>query len=797
MAKRSNARWSWTGNALLLTAMAASAQAQAATTPGTGRIDVAAARIGAPVRLYLEVVLNQMPQPQLVPFEAREGRLHADAVTLRGLGFRLPGAGDHDTVALDAIPGTRVRYDAARQRVEIDAPLSQLALGTTALGTHGGHAPVAAQSAPGVLLNYDLYASDTGTASSLTAASELRVFGLGHGVLSNTAVARGIRGDRDGDGRGWRGDSVRLDTRWDLSFPGPAVTLTVGDAFTGFLDWTRPVRIGGIQLGRNYALQPYRVTAPLPGFLGEASVPSDIELYIDGIRQYSGSAPAGPFQVNAVPGITGAGLARVVVTDAYGRVRTLEFPFYSTQRLLARGLSDWSVSLGAVREDYGIRSFSYAGDPVASGSFRYGASDHFTLETHAETSAGLVHAGVGGAWLLGMAGVLGASHARSAHDGARGSQSALGYGWNNHRYNLSLDSRRTRGDYRDIASLHGPRPPTRNERVVAGITTGAAGNVSLSYLRLDHADPDIDRARYAGLSWSRSFAGRWSAHFTYNRNLDDADDRSLHLGVLVPLGDTRQLGASWQRDRDRDTAMLDLARPIPGDGGFGWRVQGRAGDRDDGGLVEAGWLGDHARVGAGVMRFGDSRHTYAQASGSLVRMGGHTFAARNVHDAFAVVSTDGHAGVPVKLENRVVGHTDARGMLLVTPLNAWQRNKLSIDPMDLPADVRVAEVDQLATPRDRAGARVRFQVTPVRAAVLVLHDEHGQPLPVGSRVRTADGREAVVGYEGEAYLEGLQAHNHIHVRHTGRGCVIAFDYPETAAAALPRIGPLRCLGPLP
>lgn len=787
--RRSNARWHWIPSLLLLAAAAPPVPAQTARVPpahGSGISGTLAAE--QPLRLYLEVILNQTRMPQLVPFEYRDGRLHAETGTLRGLGFRLDSQPEGALLALDAIPGTEVRYDASLQRVAIDAPLSQLAFDTTVLGARDASAPAATQSAPGALLNYDLYAADSNSGRSLTASSELRIFGLGRGVLSNTAVTRSIRGT----GEDWRGDSVRLDTRWELSFPGPAITATLGDTFTGFLDWSRPVRIGGIQIGRNYALQPYRITTPLPEFLGEATVPSAVELYINGIRQYSGSTPAGPFQLSTVPGVTGAGNAQLVVTDAFGRVRSLDFPFYSTQRLLARGLSDWSLSLGAVREDYGLRSFSYAADPVASGSYRRGISDRFTLEAHAEASENLAHAGVGGVWLLGMAGVLNASHARSSLDGAHGSQTAVGYGWNNQRFNISLDSRRTHGDFRDIASLHGLPPATRSERAVAGFTASAVGNLSLNYVRLDQPGDDLDASRYAGLFWSRSFAGAWSAHLSVNQNLDQDHDRSLYLGVLLPLGRDHQASTSWQRDRGRDQFVVDLARPVPGDGGHGWRLQGRGGDSGGGGLAEIGWQGEYGRLGAGMSRFGDNRHTYAQASGSLVRMGGATFASRDIHDAFAVVSTDGHAGVPVMLENRVVGQTDRRGKLLVSRLNAWQRNKLSIDPMDLPADVRTVEVERIATPSDRSGVHVRFEVAPVRAAVVVLHNAAGRPLPLGSRVRVGDRHEeAITGYDGETYLEALGGHNRLRVSTPQGACSVEFDYPESSTA-IPRIGPLHC-----
>src|SRR5690606_36213308 len=149
-----------------------------------------------------------------------------------------------------------------------------------------------ATSSFGALLNYDLYASHDGDVGSVSAVTEVRAFGLGSGVFSNTAVSRSFEVPEAGS----RNESVRLETSVEWSFPESAVTVTVGDTFSGFLGWTRPVRMGGIQVGRNYGLQPYRVTTPMPQFLGEVSVPSTVELYVNGMRQYSGSLPTGPFE---------------------------------------------------------------------------------------------------------------------------------------------------------------------------------------------------------------------------------------------------------------------------------------------------------------------------------------------------------------------------------------------------------------------------------------------------------------------------------------------------------------------
>jgi outer membrane usher protein len=773
------------GEALLPAALAAAAgPAGAAALLAGNAPDIE----GEP--LYLEVTINHARTPVLAAFVLRDRRFFASAITLRLLGFRIDE--DDRPRALDEIPGAVVRYDEATQRLDIDAPLAQMALPVTVLNRPEDITPVAADSPPGLLANYDLYASRQQRDDTLVASVDTRLFGLGDGVLDNTAI---LRATRTGDTLGWRGDSVRLDTRWTVSFPSSAVELTLGDTYSGFLDWTRPLRLGGVTVGRNFALQPYRITAPLPTFLGEATVPSSVELYVNGLRQYGGELPPGPFQLSAVPGLDGTGMARIVVTDAFGRTRAMDMPFYATQRLLAKGLSDWSISVGTVRKDYGLRSFEYASDLVGSGTLRYGISDRFTFEGHAEGTSGMTVAGAGGVWLLGRGGVLGASLAGSTATAGTGTQTAVSYQWNDGRFNVALDHLHSHGDYRDVASRYGPLPARTRQRVLVGHTSQRLGSLSLTWVKLE--SPHAPASRYAGAFWSRSFAGGWAAYFSLNQNLDDHRDRSAVLGVSIALDDVHA-SASWQRNGTRDSGVADVSRPVPGDGGFGWRVQARGGDTGGGGLAEAAWINDAGRFGLGVASSDGDGEAYATAAGALVLMDGHAFAARRIDDAFAIVSTDGVANVPVKLENRPIGHTDADGKLLVTPLNAWQRNKLSIDALALPANLRIGEVDQTTTPRTRAGVRVRFELAPLRAAVLVLHDAAGRPLAVGSTVHAdgSDSGDAMVGRDGETYLEALQPHNALRVQTPDGACRVAFDAPATDAI-IPRIGPLTCLPDAP
>lgn len=734
--------------------------------------------------LYLEVRLNGRDTGRIAHFDERTGKLYARTATLRQLGFVLPDDAV-DPLAPADLQDVEVDYQSTQQRVAIQAAPRWLAYETTRLNAPEERVPQT-DGATGLLLNYDVRGARDGDATRLDAGTELRAFASRAGVFSTTQIHRlSDRADA-----GWGGESVRLDSHWQLAFPDSMLRLTVGDTTTGALDWTRPTYIGGVQIGRDFGLQPDRVITPLPAFFGEATVPSTVDLYIGGMRQYSGSVPPGPFQLTTIPTVNGAGVARVVLTDALGRSRSYELPFYGSRQLLQAGLADWSAGLGFVRQRYGLASWDYAGEPMASANLRYGWSDQLTLEAHAEGGADVFAAGGGAALQLGGAGILGAAVAHSVQGGRSGSLLHLGYDWTDGCFAVGLESTRTFGDYRDVAAQYGPPPARTSERAMVGFNSAAAGSFAVGYVHLRY--PGAEDSRYASAYWSRTFGGRVSLNLGLNRNLDDADDRSAFATLVVALDRGRSVNAGLQRSRGRTSATVDAGRPVPADGGFGWRVQARDGDAQ-GGLAEAGWLGENGQWTGGAGSFGSDAYAYAEASGSLIRMSGHTFAARRVEDAFAVVSTDGIAQVPVKLENRPIGRTDADGMLLVTRLQAYQRNQLSIDPMELPAAMRIDRVEAIAVPRDRAGTLVRFAMKPVRAAELILHDGNGRPLALGSRVQV-DGRagEAPVGYDGAVYLDDLDEHVRLTARTPeGHVCRLQLDLPHAGDKAI-RLGPLPC-----
>lgn len=722
--------------------------------------------------LYLEIILNHLPLRRIVHFVAHGGRLYAEADALKGLGLTWPGASSATgLVALDSLPGLHADYDEADQQLSLMAPMELLGGSPAVLGYTAPPAPKLdpATRTPGLLLNYDVYAQTYQGQRTVSGWSELRMFGAGPGVWRSSGLTQSTSG---GIGEN-RFRNTRLDTSWQMDFPKSMISVTLGDSFSGSLSWTRSMRFGGLRVSRNFDLQPYRVTVPLASFIGQTALPSVVDLYINGIRESRNNVSPGQFELVNAPTINGAGTAQMVITDVTGQRRVVDFSLYNSARMLQKGLADWSFEVGALRRSYGLESFSYAKSPMFSASGRYGLNNYLTLESHGENSDGLTMGGVGALLRLGTGGIFRASYAASNYEAQRGKQYGLGYEWQGSRFSISLSTQRSDDTFRDIGTLEGSTLPTRSSQAFAGVNTHY-GQFGASYVQQKFQDGY--RSKYVGLNWSRSLGRYGYINVGANRDLEGDGGTNVYVYWSLPLGDNHQAWASTRNQGQGSTTSVGAMRALPGDSdGFGWRVQASQG-ADAGGQAEVSELTRYGQWRAGAQYWngqgnGSSNMAYAGASGGLLLMKGSVFPMRRVSDAFALVSTDGIPGVPVKLENRTVGTTDSDGLLLVTPLNAWQNNNLSIDPLVLPADVAVDHVRMTAVPATGSGMLARFPMKEVLTVELSVRKEGGGWVPAGSTATLMPGGQHVtVGYDGRMYLEGPPAGGQLTIRLATGAC---------------------------
>lgn len=751
-----------------------------------------------PVPLLLALFVNGRDMDRVMAVDELDGRLFVERAQLLELGLRLPAQASAARLELGTLSGWHYRLDAASQTLYLQLPNQDLALQQLSR-RRSREAGEPMPSASGAVLNYDAQATRSSELDSSNLLASLRLFG-GAGVFENSVEQASGHFDR----------RVRLDSTYSHSDPQSMRTFNAGDFINGGLGWTRPVRLAGVQLATNFGLRPDLVTFPRPSLSGEVAVPSSVDIYVNGIRQLSSRVQPGPFEVNQLPVVSGGGDISMMIKDASGRQTSETLPFYSSSQLLRPDLDALSLELGAVRRHYASRSNDYAGG-AASLSYRRGLSARATLESHAEIASGLAMGGLGGNWLLGDFGVLSASLAASRHDGRAGGQYGLGFSRNMPGLSFGASILQASDGFADLAAANGDNLPATTLRANLGVPLGRFGTFGMVFAKTrthlyrfydDYRDSDDyrdldEQPRYIdsailSATYSTRLVGSLSAFATAFHDFEGNQSNGFFVGLSLPLGERSTLSASSNSSGSRTYNRVQAEQTAVQRGDIGWRLARQGGEREQQD-VALSYKSDWGRIGAEAERTDDDSALRATASGALTLIGGHLFASNRIDDSFALVDTDGAAGVGVKQENRPVGHTDKDGLLFVEDLRAYESNRLSIAPGDVPMNADLAQVEQQVRPADRAGVRVRFAIVQRHGATVRLVDAQGDPLPIGSQATLLGSATQVpVGYDGEAFVEGLGAHNQLRVSREGEpDCQVRFDY-QPDAERIPEIGPLLC-----
>ncbi|MFN0192864.1 MAG: fimbria/pilus outer membrane usher protein [Aestuariivirga sp.] len=723
---------------------------------------------GEGVPLQLEVSINGQALGLIGAFvQMPDGSLHATAGELAELGIKTTIADPMQLVALASLSGAAMRYDESAQSIDIrleDA--GRLSKVFDAQQTDGA---TAESSGMGIVLNYTAFASTTlGGEGSLADSSNasLTLDSRAYsplGVLSNAVIL----GETEESDAG----VLRLDTTWSYDHADWMIEASAGDVISGGLAWTRPVRIGGVQLRRNFGVRPDLITMPLPSASGSAAVPSTVDVYIGNVKAYSQDVPAGPWSIANIPAVTGRGEARIVVRDATGRETETVSDFIASSDLLRPGLTDFSAEAGVARESYGSKSFDYGQEPLASASLRHGLTDGLTAEAHAETGDGLLNGGAGLVAALGTFAIASFSAAASSYDDREGLQLYAGLDTEVFGVTINAATSRTFGEYSDLAfvisrdaassaaDLSDAEPAKAIDRISLGfqLPFDINGGFGLSGIHVETADGEENWIGTA--SYTRPLWGKSSLSVSSFADFGDSGNYGAFVFFSSPIGGWGYGSAGLTTSETGVSVSADVSKPR-GDapGSFGWRAEVREGDAPSY-RAGASYRTTFADMEAGVSHAGGETLTTALADGALVFAEGGLFASRRVDDAFAVVDA-GAPGVTVYHENRNVGRTGKSGKLLVTGLRAYEKNKIEIEVQDLPMDADFGETVAEPVPASRAGAKVDFAVKRgIEAAIVELVDSEGQPIAPGTEGTSAAGESFTVGYSGQAYLTKLMPRN--------------------------------------
>ena len=697
--------------------------------------------------------------------------------------------------ALDMVPGLTYRINRQSLTMDISAPASAFVGVIRSLGEETV-SPLPLPPRPGVILNYDLslnYSQNPGsnaaTASGGAVLEAVAFSRWGSMVVSSlvTSTKKVYRAER-------------LDTYWRYDLPDRMESVVVGDAVGVGGGWSRPVRYGGVRWGRDFGMRPGFVTFPQLSFVGEAALPSTVDVLVNNVRRLSLPVQPGPFDLTNVPLVSGAGELGLVVRDLLGRETVVRQSYFVSPQLLAPGLTDFSFEAGWLRSGYG-RDSEY-GDGFGAATWRQGLTHRLSGEVRLELqrqrrAAGIEVSGLLGTWGVAR-GALAASHGETQGLHTSGHTMRAGIERNTPAGGGTLQYERASRGFAPFGESTDSAAVTRRarERWLASIGGVLWANVSggVSYVRQTRWDGD--QVQLLGLSLSYPIENRASVSLSVNKRLDGDQSWRAGISVNLPLGDGINIASGLERGTDsKFSGAVFASRNAPAGPGLGWRIQTSTlpSQRAQAGL-QYNTNGTELTIDASSDASGHVA-TRVGGRGSVGWFERLAFASRPVGlGSVAVVRVEGLEGIPVKRNHHVVAFTNARGLAFLPGLLPWQKNQIEIDVADLPLDVEIGRTIQQVTPRALSGVVVDFAVRRTRQALLQLRQRDATPVPEGARVRLLpDGPEFITGRRGEVWLTDLaDSRQRLLVSWPTGGCVLDVSLPTSPGSMPGLVGPVVC-----
>jgi len=626
--------------------------------------------------------------------------------------------------ALEAI-GLAVTYDPRRLELQIKVPPRLMVATSHRLGTSAAPDVTGALAPSEVSGFVNVRAGGGGTRASqdgsitralLHVNSDAAVAVAGWVLEGRGDLASGSASDDQtlvhrGDVRLTR-DLARLAVRWTAGdFAVPPAGLQAG----------YPVL--GIGVGRNFALQPYRVVQPIGSFDFVLERPSTITVRVNGAPVQTLRLPAGRHDVRDLP--LGAGVSEIelLIKDDAGLERRIAFSAASPDALLAPGIVQFSLTAGfPLIADLGLRTYDYA-RPLLSGRYRAGVTSMLTLGGSIDGDVAQQVAG----GQLAVATRLGnlAVEATASHDRMTGSGFATGA-----RY----DYRRTTGGHTTTFAVvgHHASPAFRDFRPqgagvpyrsdVAIATAGQlaprlVGRFDLRY-QIGREVPD---AQYVALGLTRSF-GSLAVEATVSALRDARTPDDVRLFV------TAHWSLPAQRSAVHASSRISRATGVTSEGTYS-----RHAASPIGGLASSVRLSeDDQQLGAGgalnytAFRFttalevatvldregaGGSQTASFEAATALAFAGGRIAWSRPITGSFAVVERrpvlDGiQVGVNPAVDS-YAAKIDGFGPAVVPNLDPYRVNRVTVDAPDLPAGYSLGPGSYRVLPTYRSGTLIR------------------------------------------------------------------------------------------
>jgi outer membrane usher protein len=637
----------------------------------------------------------------------------------------------------------------------------------------------------GGFASYDLVASRIDGVQAVDGAFTLAAFAP-YGSLSHQFVERNVWSNGPA-----RNESVRIATTYRHDWPQHMASLEAGDTVSRPGAFGRALRYGGVNVGTNFSLRPGFIRQPLPDLSAQASLPSTVEVFVQNQLRSVTQVPAGPFTLDNVPVISGAGDARVVVRDALGRESVVTSSFYVAGGLLRKGLTDWNVGAGKLRN--AISGDGDYGATYGTALVRRGMTDWLTVEGRFEIEGGRTRV-LGSA--VNVGGLWGEAEATAgfASVGGVGTRflGGLGYRYVTLDYSVGLRWVQAQEGFRLPGDTGFDSTPTRVVTVNGGARLSDRWSAGVALLNVDRETGLGTRS--LNLSATVSLTRHASVLFAYNKLTDGLLSRNVG-SVLLSIALGNQTSGTAGIDSGSDGRQFaGLQRALPFEEGWGYRAGiSRHSDRT---RYEAGAALSLQAATVSAEAVGETGSPLAMRvglSGSAAIIEDKAFAAREITDSFALVRVPGIADAPILLDNQPAGSTDRSGRLVLPRMTPYVPHQIRVDVDALPPDAEIVRDRETAVPPYRSGVVVTLGVKRTAAALVKVVDAGGRPIGTGAAVSIEpDGTATSVAHGGAFFLRAGPGRKRAVITARGDKCTIEFDLGLSDVGAYRTLGPYTC-----
>jgi outer membrane usher protein len=579
--------------------------------------------------------------------------------------------------------------------------------------------------------------------------------------------------------------------------------LTVGDANVATGAIGGAAVLGGVTFARDFTENPYFIRFPSMRFTSSTDVPATVDVYVNGVRVKSVPLDPGTFTLDGVRGLVGGGTVSYVLRDALGGGQTFSMPYYVGPTVLAKGVSDFAVSVGFPRDGIGTQSFAYEG-PAAMGYYQVGVTDHLTLGARAEAiwaraSGGPFVAVTTPAGLFSLEGGASAASDGGFEGGVAG---VFSYSYLSRAFNAGASLRAQSDRYATVTLTPDMDRSLVQASIFTSVPAGKRASIGTQFSLDDHRDlPTIASVSlFSQVQLSRGLtllAQAGLATVTPPKSEIDGflllswttDTKLSATGGVVSnggaVGGNLQVAKSSTFGEDWSLAAAATVTPQSTDVSVNHRLQTATN------IVATyfDWTGSSATLSV-------------EPAGSVVWVqGAGAFLTRPVYDGFALVEIPNVQGVRVYQNAQEVGRTDKEGHVLVPSLISYYGSQLKIASEDIPLDYALDRDSLVVAPPRRGAGLALFPAVRVhyyRGRVRTVRTEgklEKEEVPVFGDLAVQNGPHEVVSPIGEGgtfELEGLQTGVHdAEIRYRGDVCRFRLDARE-AKTALVDLGLIRC-----